>query len=1644
MEDSKDAVKPWDRPWTTNEMRQQSSNWNLAGDAGLLKHLQQFSQNLLAQTHAVETALDSVMAQLGTTATDVNNVTNQFLCLSNTQFLENRVYDDDDDDDNNNGDDKEMLPEQKKEEAKLKSKEDQEGEVVARIRTALALGMSVLDTMFDTVEVPVSDSEDEESGGGRLVLEPHNPYMSRPLPYLIGCQQFMDDDRVGLGSPSDSEENDVDKNVVLSSESESEMDIEQNIPKKRTRSSTSASGNSGTDSIGEHPVPDKQKRAESDSIPGNMFGGDSPTEEVVAVGTQNSFAADLAVKLHVAAAAGTSGQGTATSKPAWNWDADDSADLFGHHSGKFSAERGLFDDLDDSTVSLWGNRDKLTADKGAKKPASESSQFVPGIANEGGSEKTKCLLTAAKAGVATSTPDTHDDFGLFIDPEISNIRKSPQLDSDVRGVPKPLLGNSLPAVDQQRDNIKKKPAGAVPVLGNVDIFKAAIRRRPSVSSSSSGDSEFPGDTSSGIGRTISEPHDSTKSQGTSATAVAAAADSGKVSLLDPLSALNKAVTSSDIFQDETAGGDSLFSKPQKSLTSSSGKSATGGVSPRLGTAFQKPLSLFSDSDSGDDELLFSSTSSPSSRSRRSQGSGDLLGASGDKNRSTTLPKRGLNNDEDLFGGMYEPGFDIFSTGVNAIVKPERSEEGSGQLRDPEFNLFLPSGTRTSVAITTQDKLNSYRRDALFGDDDDDIVDIFAGLSDSKSAKDITQVSVSQSNQRSSLGLFADSNNEDMIDDIFAVPFNKPQHDSSPSKTALVDSLFSEESDLFAGLAKPKKLSQETPKVDGFLEGIDDMFSVHQTSSHSLVASGNSGLSEDNTASNSESVTEHVSDLFASVPSETSGEVPSALFSNLMDKNDSSLFSTSAANISVNKKPVIAKKPVISPKPKLLPVSKPPQLQVAAEEFSNLSSSKLSVDKNILEISDSTNGRNGDDFLSGDAVSPDGQKVSAKSELKTEIHASLVESVNNLIAKEPSVQPPRLEPPKTLNIRKTTGLLFSSSSNEDEDLFGISVSEKVSLDSSSAEVTSGNAVNSSPLLLQDSLADVRNPTLTTTERRSVSEKEISSKTDSSKDTYGSTKAKVRSGGASPRQLNIDPTALLPGVRLSPRRHQNVEAAVSFDHPAKLDTILHNAGKDRARIQTRRRPPSRKARQEALKTSGIDFEGSNAAYVTQKPPGLSSTETHLPPSATVVSPSKPHLSSSVDSSSNILSPSTDEEDLFGVPQDLPLEYGSNKDEGQTLFSSAPVLSPLESLAKFPVGSNPVLETGDVLHTSTLLEDSVDEIPIVPTSHTSSSEMRIPNLNSGNPDIHDSLHNHTTKKTVVLSGIDTKQQLFDTESLFTPIKPVPEMNTSDYHAGKKINSLSPPENPDPLLKDDVPSTDPLSLLHEKSLMPEDSLQSKSHSALFQSGPAKPDDLFSPGKVDDLFSTTKIDYFMDSVSDSDLFSSSTKTSLSKENKGNTLVDKSDLPAPKEIRDDRVNILFSSGEEYKSKDVFSSSVMPNSGLFGEDSPESEDLFAVASKTKVSNSVTKAKISGTVSLFEDDDADDGDLFGSVKSAGVSSVSTKPVDIADTLFTSGLAKQKPQTKGNKPTASGSSHTAAAVAAAEEVGLFEDPLMVVTKK
>jgi hypothetical protein len=546
------------------------------------------------------------------------------------------------------------------------------------------------------------------------------------------------------------------------------------------------------------------------------------------------------------------------------------------------------------------------------------------------------------------------------------------------------------------------------------------------------------------------------------------------------------------------------------LNFSSDNSATaGGSTSRFGAAVsQKPLSLFSDSDSGDDELLFSSTSSASSRSRRSQGSGDLLAAPGDRGHSTAVPKKGPVGIEDLFGGTKdEPVFDIFSTVVNTVVKPEEDRNKdlfSGKLNNPQYNIFGPSDTSAS-GTTSEEKLKSDGKDLLFGGDDK-YFDIFGGSGDAESVRTMAQVSVGHSNQSSfkdsDWGLFSNSSAGDLPGDIFAVSVSKAQSEHLPSEATVVDNLFlggsvleDSTDNLFAGAVKPKMGSHDRMNTDGCIDQIDDVFSVPRKMSNNQDASENKVVSKDYAASNSESVTELQNDIFAAVPNETSDTVSSSLFGNVMGESGTDLFSTSTSNLLANKKPLTSNKPLISPKPKLSPVCKPPLLQNTVQKSSNFSSCKVSFDENILQRSSSTNAKEASDNLLGDAVPSGGQQASLKPEKESEIQASVVGSTETLTTKEPSVRPSKLVPPRTLNIRKSTGFLFSSSSNEDEDLFGISLPEEVTLDPDSTAVIDEKPSNNSSVVLQSSSPSIPKLTPFSAERRSKSEKEISSKLDS---------------------------------------------------------------------------------------------------------------------------------------------------------------------------------------------------------------------------------------------------------------------------------------------------------------------------------------------------------------------------------------------------------------------------------------------------------------------------------------------------------------------------------------------------------------------
>eukprot|EP00727_Mastigamoeba_balamuthi_P007524 m51a1_g3392 hypothetical protein (1239) ;mRNA; r:515507-519512 len=85
-------ARPWQHQWTLEELRDNTRSWNLACDYGMLTYLQGFSTMLLGRTRALQSQIDGLGHQAKAASANVHNTFNQFLMLSNTQFIENRVY----------------------------------------------------------------------------------------------------------------------------------------------------------------------------------------------------------------------------------------------------------------------------------------------------------------------------------------------------------------------------------------------------------------------------------------------------------------------------------------------------------------------------------------------------------------------------------------------------------------------------------------------------------------------------------------------------------------------------------------------------------------------------------------------------------------------------------------------------------------------------------------------------------------------------------------------------------------------------------------------------------------------------------------------------------------------------------------------------------------------------------------------------------------------------------------------------------------------------------------------------------------------------------------------------------------------------------------------------------------------------------------------------------------------------------------------------------------------------------------------------------------------------------------------------------------------------------------------------------------
>ncbi|KAM4030546.1 WASH complex subunit 2-like isoform 2-T2 [Anomaloglossus baeobatrachus] len=366
----------WQRPWSLEEIGRSSQNWSLAADAGLLNFLQEFSHQTISRTHEIEKQLDGLVHEAKSTECRLHNIFNDFLMLSNTQFIENRVYDEEVEEHVVKTDVGEK-PEQEK------TREQKEVELIPKIQEAVNFGLQVLETAFEQLDIKAgnSDSEDEEVNERvELILEPKDLYIDRPLPYLIGSQLFMQQEDVGLGDLS-SEEGSVenDRGSAIDSEEEEDKDNDE-------ESEEDFGNNSDEEKKPHHPALSDEDEDNGSDLFGDSDKEDEEDNEKSIKTRTKSFADELAARIQSEVPKRPETDQTSISsievkskkekesrdvRKLPSDDEDDyifkppkltDEDFFGNKGGLFSGGKGLFDDDADDDDDNDGGQGDLFSD----------------------------------------------------------------------------------------------------------------------------------------------------------------------------------------------------------------------------------------------------------------------------------------------------------------------------------------------------------------------------------------------------------------------------------------------------------------------------------------------------------------------------------------------------------------------------------------------------------------------------------------------------------------------------------------------------------------------------------------------------------------------------------------------------------------------------------------------------------------------------------------------------------------------------------------------------------------------------------------------------------------------------------------------------------------------------------------------------------------------------------------------------------------------------------------------------------------------------------------------------------------------------------------------------------------------------------
>ncbi|XP_054428316.1 WASH complex subunit 2A isoform X3 [Pteronotus mesoamericanus] len=409
----------WERPWSVEEIRRGSQSWSLAADAGLLQFLQEFSQQTISRTHEIKKQVDGLIRETKATDCRLHNVFNDFLMLSNTQFIENRVYDEEVEEP--------VLKAEAEKAEQEKTREQKEVDLIPKVQEAVNYGLQVLDSAFEQLDIKAGNSDSEEDDANErveLILEPKDLYIDRPLPYLIGSKLFMEQEDVGLGELS-SEEGSVGSECGSIADSEEENEEEE---------SDEDFANHSDNDQNQHTAQISDEEEDDDGC--DIF-ADSEKEEEDTEDIEGStrpkrpttFADELAARIKGEATRQTGEEQRDEEDNLFTPPklTDEDFSPFGSRRGLFSGGKGLFDDEDEESdlfteaprnqaAQAPVNEVSSSSKPGKKIPAGAVSVFL-GDTDVFGATSAPSLMDPQKTKQPTSGKSLHlpAPSGLFDD-----------------------------------------------------------------------------------------------------------------------------------------------------------------------------------------------------------------------------------------------------------------------------------------------------------------------------------------------------------------------------------------------------------------------------------------------------------------------------------------------------------------------------------------------------------------------------------------------------------------------------------------------------------------------------------------------------------------------------------------------------------------------------------------------------------------------------------------------------------------------------------------------------------------------------------------------------------------------------------------------------------------------------------------------------------------------------------------------------------------------------------------------------------------------------------------------------------------------------------------------------------------------------